>query len=575
MKQDSTVKTVLIADDEKDFLICAENFLKVYTDQIEVLVATNGRQALQIIETEKIDLLVTDIKMPEMDGIELLSHLGRKNLDIYVIVITAFATQDILARLNQVGQFYYMAKPFSMEDFGKKILEALTEKSEAYVNQFTLSNLLQLIHMEQKTCTLQVHSNGKFGHLYLKNGELINAETNGTSGLEAAKRIISWDNAETEMQGTCKKERTIHTALMSILLEANRFADENRRFLYQNDLLEKAISLAESRKFKEAKEVLLRLLKLDNRNHSGWFWLSRIAGSLKMIEMSLINAAKIAPEDPETAAEINNFNRIRGQLKDGHFKRCPFCWFLLEKADWRCSNCDAHLAPNEHLLKSAPAGNKEIMQESVARFTRAVGRDKSAGVHYCLSLAHLNLANWEDALTHMDKAAKLAPMKRAYTNHLQTLLNHMASAKAAPARDLYPHSKVSDQSRGMRIGLTERKKILVVEDSPTTRKVISITLGQSGYEIIEAGDGLEALSKLNEASPDLILLDIILPRMDGYKILSIIKENPDFSDIPVIMLTSKDGILNKVKGKVAGSAAYLTKPFDPAQLVETIEKHLN
>ena len=62
--------------------------------------------------------------------------------------------------------------------------------------------------------------------------------------------------------------------------------------------------------------------------------------------------------------------------------------------------------------------------------------------------------------------------------------------------------------------------------------------------------------------------------MDGYKILSIIKENPDFCDIPVIMLTSKDGILNKVKGKMAGSTAYLTKPFDPAQLVETIERHL-
>ena len=83
------------------------------------------------------------------------------------------------------------------------------------------------------------------------------------------------------------------------------------------------------------------------------------------------------------------------------------------------------------------------------------------------------------------------------------------------------------------------------------------------------------MSKLNETRPDLILLDIILPKMDGYKILSIIKENPEFKQIPVIMLTSKDGIINKVKGKVAGSTAYLTKPFDPTQLVATIEKHLN
>jgi len=82
------------------------------------------------------------------------------------------------------------------------------------------------------------------------------------------------------------------------------------------------------------------------------------------------------------------------------------------------------------------------------------------------------------------------------------------------------------------------------------------------------------LSRLDESKPDLILLDIILPKMDGYQILSIIRENPEFKTIPVIMLTSKDGIINKVKGKVAGSSAYLTKPFDPTQLVETIERHI-
>jgi twitching motility two-component system response regulator PilG len=119
-----------------------------------------------------------------------------------------------------------------------------------------------------------------------------------------------------------------------------------------------------------------------------------------------------------------------------------------------------------------------------------------------------------------------------------------------------------------------RRKILVVEDSSTIRKVISITLSQKGYEIIEAGDGLEALSRLNEVKPNLILLDIILPKMDGYQILSIIRDNPEFKNIPVIMLTSKDGIINKVKGKMAGSSAYLTKPFDPAQLVKTIERHI-
>ena len=574
MHENSILKSVLIVDDDKDFLICIENFLKVYTDQIHVLIAANGLQALQILENRKVDLLVTDIKMPEMDGIELLSRLSTKNLDLNVIVTTAFATKENMERLNQIGQFYYLPKPFNLEFFGKKILSVLKEKSEAFVSQFTLTNLLQLIEMEQKTCTLLVKSNGKVGHLYLQKGALINASMNGIQGPEAAKTIISWRNAQTEIQGTCRAERKIHTSLMSILLEASRFADENRVSLANKDSLEKAVELAEGRYFKEAKAILAQFLKQDNRNAKAWLWFSRVVENINSIKVSLTNAAKIAPGDPEIAAEFESFNRIISQLKEEHFHRCPFCWSPFNKGSYQCPNCGGHLTVYDGLLKSAPVGDKRILKVAVERFNRAIGREKNAKAHYYLGLAHLNLANWEDALNHLDKSVKLEPTNRSYGYQLQTLLNHIASAKAVPAKGLHSQQKESNQLRASQQSPVKRKKILVVEDSSTIRKVISVTLSQSGYEIMEAGDGLEALSKLNESSPDLVLLDIILPKMDGYKILSIIKENPDFCDIPVIMLTSKDGILNKVKGKMAGSAAYLTKPFDPSQLVETIERHL-
>ena len=210
------------------------------------------------------------------------------------------------------------------------------------------------------------------------------------------------------------------------------------------------------------------------------------------------------------------------------------------------------------------------------KYSRSViRREKNAKAYYYLGMAYLNSENWEEALTHLDKAVKLDPMRQFYSKQLQALLNHMASTKAITGQNYFPQEKAVDNAGSTAQNQIKRNKILVIEDSSTTRKVIAITLSQSGYEIIEATDGLEALSKLNEARPDLILLDIILPKMDGYKILSIIKENPEFKHIPVIMLTSKDGIINKVKGKVAGSTAYLTKPFDPTQLVATIEKHLN
>lgn len=568
------MKTVLIADDDQDFLILAENFLKVYADKVGVLVASNGREALEIFNTRKVDVLVTDINMPEMDGIELLAHLSRKNLDFNVIVITGFATQENLKRLNQVGQYYYMAKPISLEDFGKKISSFLQENSKTQDSQFTVSNLLQLISMEEKTCTLSVRSNGKVGYLYLRNGELINAETGRFDGEEAAKMIISWPNAETEIQATSQKERKIHKNLMSVLLEATRFADENRASLFHTDLLDKAIRLAEGHCFTEAKEALTRLLKLDRQNVKGWLWFSRIVGNMKALKLSLSNAAKIAPQDPEVEAEIESFHRAKKHLQAGQFLRCPFCWFPFTEGTARCPNCSGHLSINSWLLASSPACNQSILKKTIDRYTRVIRRDKNAKAHYYLGLAHLNLKNWEDALTNINKSALLDPTERFYSFQLQTLLNHMASNKALSTSDLLAVQKSPDPPQRDREVNAKRKKILVVEDSSTTRKVISITLSQIGYEIIEAGDGLEALSKLNEAKPDLILLDIILPKMDGYKILSIIKENPDFGDIPVIMLTSKNGIFNKVKSKVAGSAAYLTKPFEPAQLVETIERHL-
>jgi twitching motility two-component system response regulator PilG len=90
---------------------------------------------------------------------------------------------------------------------------------------------------------------------------------------------------------------------------------------------------------------------------------------------------------------------------------------------------------------------------------------------------------------------------------------------------------------------------------------------------VEAKDGLEALSKINDERPDLVLLDIILPKMDGYRILSIVKKTPELKDTPVILLTSKDGLVDKVKGRLAGSTAYLTKPFEPNDLIETVRKY--
>ena len=117
-------------------------------------------------------------------------------------------------------------------------------------------------------------------------------------------------------------------------------------------------------------------------------------------------------------------------------------------------------------------------------------------------------------------------------------------------------------------------KIMVVEDSRTQRTIICRMLKQNGYDIVEASDGYEALGQLEKEKPDLILLDIVMPGIDGYKVMSLIKERPGMKHLPIIMLTSRDGLIDKMRGKVSGTDEYLTKPFKYEELVAKVDKYL-
>lgn len=134
------------------------------------------------------------------------------------------------------------------------------------------------------------------------------------------------------------------------------------------------------------------------------------------------------------------------------------------------------------------------------------------------------------------------------------------------AFSLYPGS--SDKG-----SLSSRRTILIIDDSPTIQKIVSITLEQEGYRVLIASDGMQAMARLNEAVPDLILLGINLPHMDGYQVCKIIKGNSLIKDVPVIMLSGKDGFFDKMRGRMAGATDYITKPFQPATLLRAVEKH--
>jgi len=126
-----------------------------------------------------------------------------------------------------------------------------------------------------------------------------------------------------------------------------------------------------------------------------------------------------------------------------------------------------------------------------------------------------------------------------------------------------------DESRGMN-GL----KVLVVDDSKTIRRTAETLLSKEGCEVFTAVDGFDALSKVADHHPDIIFVDIMMPRLDGYQTCALIKHNKVFKSTPVIMLSSKDGLFDRARGRIVGSEQYLTKPFTRDELLSAIATHV-
>ncbi|MEM7078517.1 MAG: twitching motility response regulator PilG [Pseudomonadota bacterium] len=113
-------------------------------------------------------------------------------------------------------------------------------------------------------------------------------------------------------------------------------------------------------------------------------------------------------------------------------------------------------------------------------------------------------------------------------------------------------------------------KVLVIDDSKTIRRSAENLLSKEGYDVITATDGFDALAKIADSRPEIIFVDIMMPRLDGYQTCALIKNNSEFKGTPVVMLSSKDGLFDKAKGRIVGSDQYITKPFSRDELLGTI-----
>lgn len=231
------MKNILVVDDEETILVTlVEWFAYSYpAANYNVMVANNGIEAIKILTTFKIDLLITDLNMPKMDGFELLVHMNNDYPATPIIVMSAFATPDIKNKVKNMGVMLFIPKPFATKDLEEiefdRILGESGQKDsgKGYVNGISLQSFLQLINIESKTCTLTVKYRDKIGIIYVDKGDLMNAKTGEIEGSKAAQEIISWNNIglTIEIENKCPvTEKKINHTIMSLLMEAARMADE-------------------------------------------------------------------------------------------------------------------------------------------------------------------------------------------------------------------------------------------------------------------------------------------------------------------------------------------------------------
>ncbi len=227
------MKTVLIVDDETRLTSTLISGLETfYVQDYTFLSAQNGQEAIQVLKSNTIDLVITDLKMPVMNGFQLLAYMRSHFSSIPVIVLSAYGTKDIEKRLRKLGCFNFMAKPVGFKELADAIKDDLkSNRSSGVVQNISVAGFLQLIEMEYKTCMVDVRckNTGRKGCFYFEKGNLYEAVCGDIKGAPAARMIIGWDDVAIQFDDKpkFKFEKRINAQLITLLLDAMKQKDES------------------------------------------------------------------------------------------------------------------------------------------------------------------------------------------------------------------------------------------------------------------------------------------------------------------------------------------------------------
>ncbi len=286
-------------------------------------------------------------------------------------------------------------------------------------------------------------------------------------------------------------------------------------------------------------------------------------------QMAAVEAAETIEEFPaqteqiyeETAPETFPQTQKFSAKSEPEVFHCPFCNVENDAQAFACESCHAVLSLSDlEMLLANQNADKEVLRQTVNRMeVEQTNRKFEEYELMFLGIGHINLKNLRKGFSYLQQASQL--------NQNNVLLAAQVNALAIRVDEIERQEEIHDS-------MPKGRKILVVDDSPTVRKLISSKLEKSGHEVFCAVDGMDAIAKLGEIVPDLILLDITMPRMDGYQVCKLIRSGEETKNIPVVMISGKDGFFDKVRGRMAGTTGYITKPFGPETLMKALEVYI-
>ncbi len=224
------LKKVLIVDDEETLTWSMAKSLSKDKDKFEVMIANSGGEAINLLRKSEVDIVISDIRMPDINGLDLLVRIKKEYPETKVIIMTAYGSSDVQKEANRRGSLFYVEKPFEISDIRKIIIDLLGKKKgfQGKVIGLQLTDIIQMNCLGRLTTALIITKDGERGVIYLNEGEIIHAECGEHKGTDAFYRILSWQEGEfVSSTEVTPPTQTIHQSWEHLLIEAMRRNDED------------------------------------------------------------------------------------------------------------------------------------------------------------------------------------------------------------------------------------------------------------------------------------------------------------------------------------------------------------